>query len=129
MTRGRFFKYILAGLAVFVVFYFSTTNVGTMSYRQLKKSLGILHTDQEPLLFMTRSITPGMSRSEVAKTVRGHSRRETLAPDHFAPGGNDVYIYNSLTFGRWKWFGEHGRIWVSYEADGRVRNAHTNLED
>lgn len=129
MTRGRFFKYSLAGLAVFLVFYFSTTNVGTMSYRQLAKSLGILHTDEEPVLFMARSIKPGMSRSDVAKIVRGYSGRETLPPDQYSRGGTDVYIYDNLNFGFWKWFGEYGRIWVAYDADGHVRHAHTDVGD
>ncbi len=126
MRLRRFFKYSLAGLAVWLTLYFTSNSPGTMSYRQLQKSLG---TNEEPVLFMARSIRPGMSRSEVDKIVRGYSGRETLPPISFDSGESDVYIYHRLFAGRWKWFGEYGRIWVHYEADGRVSDAHTDLED
>lgn len=132
MTLRRFFKYSLAGLAAFLVLYFATGTTGTMSYTQRQKTLG---TNEEPLMFMARSIRPGMSRSEVAKIVRGYSGVNTRPPDQFGPGGTDVYIYHLQFAGRWKWFGEsrsigeYGRIWVHYEADGRVRDAQTDVGD
>ena len=123
MSWRRLAKYILLGLVLVILFFAVTTRCPTI--KQVQGSLG---TTDEPLGFMARSIKPGMTRADVAQIVPGHYRFESLPPHQFAPGGEDVYHWHFQLGPRWKWLGEYESIWVHYDIDGHVIDAHTDVD-
>ena len=122
--RSRLRKFIVLALILVGFFLLALLDRG-LAYRSLYRSLG---TTEDPLVFMAHSVRPGMTRAEVAKVIRGYSRLKTFPPDVLSPGGMEVYRFH-LQFGpEWYLLGDYGSIFVTYDAQGRVISAETDLD-
>lgn len=122
MTRRR--KIALAFLLALVVLWFCAWAVARRQTSALQASFG---TTEEPLTFIARTIKPGWTRAEVRHYVRGYAWLETLPPDGVTPGGADVFNYQFGLFVGARWGGVYGSVVVTYDAAGRVRHAHADI--